>query len=110
MKNFFKLIDFKPSTSFRERSRSLSEAINKLDKFRTSLQIRKRPRTEGAGHERQIASGSGDRSTIAAAAAANSFLNEGENLIFRQNVTQVNGGAAANIDPPGGSYSTSFGD
>ena len=46
----------------------------------------------------------------AAAAAANSFLNEGENLIFRQNVTQVNGGAAANIDPPGGSYSTSFGD
>ena len=70
MKNVFELIDFKPSTSFRERSRALSEALNKLDKFRTSLQIRKRPRTEGAGHERQIASGSGDRSTIATAAAA----------------------------------------
>jgi hypothetical protein len=63
------LIDLILFTSFRERSRGLTEAINKLEKFRNSLQMPKRPRTEGAGHERQITSSSGERSTSTTTAA-----------------------------------------
>lgn len=45
----------------RERSRALSEAVTKLDKYRASLQSRKRARAEALAHERPLTSVSGER-------------------------------------------------
>ena len=56
---------------FRERSRGLLEAITKLDKYRASLQLRKRARAETLGTERPVTSGSGERPITATGASAN---------------------------------------
>ncbi|KAH7442035.1 hypothetical protein KP509_03G067900 [Ceratopteris richardii] len=49
------------SSRARERSRVLSEAIAKLDRYRTSIQSRKRARAEAQAHERPLVSVSGER-------------------------------------------------
>eukprot|EP00250_Pteridium_aquilinum_P001186 c11393_g1_i1 orf=342-4457(-) len=49
------------ATRARERSRTLSEAITKLDKYRAALLSRKRARVEALAHERPLSSVSGER-------------------------------------------------
>ncbi|KAH7283596.1 hypothetical protein KP509_34G015100 [Ceratopteris richardii] len=49
------------SSKARERSHVISEAIAKLDKFRASVQARKRARIEARAHERPLVSVSGER-------------------------------------------------
>lgn len=55
----------------KERSRTLLEAITKLDKYRASIQSRKRARLEAHAHERSLISVSGERPVPTASTAIN---------------------------------------